>query len=751
MNDCAGLQASLTNGDCISLPPSYERQQMPTNPAFWNPQQQQQQIAFNNNNGANIQRNSLLFDTPTTSQNGNFDIIQQQQQLPQFTPEGPSPNISSPYFNNISQQQLKQFQDSQRKSVGGGTNIYQQQQQQEFQRPTSNFSSSGQPQFVDQQKIQQQISSPSVTSTADLLVPNGVGGNGGQQGNIQQGFPPHFQLPQNGMFDPSNNNNGGILDVNNPANFNMNGNCNSPMFRQSIQMNNNGQQSISSPLIGQQQHPQMIIPQQHQQQNPLLWQGMPPNMRMALPPNGQQQIVLNNGSEFEAPPFQMIPNNGGPNNLFGRSSFLFTSDFANKAAQCVKQRQVPDLAIWHAHTFADWHFSNPSTSKAFYGPQQSMNPINLPMRMNGKSPHPSSTPSTSRSNKRKASQSTVQEQQNSLCSPLQIPNNNNFVLPQQGSIINNNNPNIHNNMVLQQQQRFGSNNSKDVCDSSSNGADINNMFKRPDAISGDNSNNTPTNLQQQQQNYFCINSGNVQNIDGNIGRLDDENPLKKMEIMASKTLNEQPVNKMIKLGGGGDEEEGNANNFNKLNNNLQQQNCGDAAKQEKLRKLIEMESVLCQFSSFENNNNNNNMLPQPPPPNSLIQQQQIIQMQQQQNFISQQQNGLLNNNFPPPPQQQQFPPQMIDNIEMGGGGGQQQQQFNNRPPFFPNMIPPQHFNPMVMPPMSTINNNIQQQQQQFINNRLPPSMIPQQQQIFCTEAQLIQQQQQKIETINSSN
>ena len=43
----------------------------------------------------------------------------------------------------------------------------------------------------------------------------------------------------------------------------------------------------------------MIIPQQHQQQNPLLWQGMPPNMRMALPPNGQQQIVLNNGSEFE--------------------------------------------------------------------------------------------------------------------------------------------------------------------------------------------------------------------------------------------------------------------------------------------------------------------------------------------------------------------------------------------------------------------------------------------------------------------
>lgn len=52
------------------------------------------------------------------------------------------------------------------------------------------------------------------------------------------------------------------------------------------------------------------------------------------------------------------------------------------------------------------------------------------------------------------------------------------------------------------------------------------MFKRPDAISGDNSNNTPTNLQQQQQNYFCINSGNVQNIDGNIGRLDDENPLK---------------------------------------------------------------------------------------------------------------------------------------------------------------------------------------------------------------------------------
>ena len=72
MNDCAGLQASLTNGDCISLPPSYERQQMPTNPAFWNPQQQQQQIAFNNNNGANIQRNSLLFDTPTTSQNGNF-------------------------------------------------------------------------------------------------------------------------------------------------------------------------------------------------------------------------------------------------------------------------------------------------------------------------------------------------------------------------------------------------------------------------------------------------------------------------------------------------------------------------------------------------------------------------------------------------------------------------------------------------------------------------------------------------------
>lgn len=72
MNDCAGLQASLTNGDCISLPPSYERQQMATNPAFWNPQQQQQQIAFNNNNGANIQRNSLLFDTPTTSQNGNF-------------------------------------------------------------------------------------------------------------------------------------------------------------------------------------------------------------------------------------------------------------------------------------------------------------------------------------------------------------------------------------------------------------------------------------------------------------------------------------------------------------------------------------------------------------------------------------------------------------------------------------------------------------------------------------------------------
>jgi len=113
-----------------------------------------------------------------------LDIIQQQQ-LPQFTPEGPSPNISSPYFNNISQQQLKQFQDSQRKSVGGGTNIYQQQQQQEFQRPTSNFSSSGQPQFVDQQKIQQQISSPSVTSTADLLVPNGVGGSGGQQGNIQ--------------------------------------------------------------------------------------------------------------------------------------------------------------------------------------------------------------------------------------------------------------------------------------------------------------------------------------------------------------------------------------------------------------------------------------------------------------------------------------------------------------------------------------------------------------------------------------
>jgi len=50
-----------------------------------------------------------------------------------------------------------------------------------------------------------------------------------------------------------------------------------------------------------------------------------------------------------------------------------------------------------------------------------------------------------------------------------------------------------------------------------------------------------------------------------------------MEIMASKTLNEQPVNKMIKLGGG-DEEDVNANNFNKLNNNLQQQNCGDAAK-----------------------------------------------------------------------------------------------------------------------------------------------------------------------------
>ena len=61
----------------------------------------------------------------------------------------------------------------------------------------------------------------------------------------------------------------------------------------------------------------------------------------------------------------MIPNNGGPNNPFGRLSFLFTTDLANKAAQCVKQRQVPDLAIWHAHTFADWHLSNPSTSKGF--------------------------------------------------------------------------------------------------------------------------------------------------------------------------------------------------------------------------------------------------------------------------------------------------------------------------------------------------------------------------------------------------
>lgn len=695
MNDCAGLQASI-GGDCISLPLPYERQ-LAANSSFWNPQQQQQ-IAFNNNNGANIQRNQQLFDTPTTSQNGNFDITgQQQQQIPQFTTEGRSPNISSPYFNP-SQQQLKQFQDSQRKSAG--VNIYQQQQQ-DFQRPNSNFSSG---QFMgneqhQQQKIQQQISSPSVSSTADLLVSNGGNGNGGQV-NIQQNFLPHFQMPPNGMFDPqSNNNNNGrcSIDVNNPANFNMNGNSNSPMFRQAIQMNNNGQQSIPSPLIGQ-QHPQMMIPQQQ------LWQGMPPNMRM--PPNVQQQIVGTNGSELEAPPFQKMPNNGAP---FGRFSFLFNSKMANAAVLAVKQRQVPDFAHWHAQFCADWHMANPSTSNAFYGSQTHINPMQLSMRINDKSPHPS-IPSTSRSNKRKASSqsSTIQEQQqNSLCSPSQI--NNNFPLPQVSICNNNNNPNIQNNMVL---QRFGS---KDVCDSSTNnGADINNMlFKRPD-------NNLGNDPMTNRQDYFCLNPGNqIQNVDGSSGRLDDENPLKKMEIMASKTLNEQPSNKMARLIG--DEEE---NNFNKLNNQQQQQQtCEDPANMEKLRKLEEMERVIVQFSSFDNSN----LMP-----NSLIQQQQFVQMQNS-NFLQQQNGGTIpNNNFPP-----QFQQQLIDsnNIEMGGGGGQ------FRPPFFPpNMIPPTHFNPML--PM----NNIQQLQQFNNSNNIRLPMTSQQ--IFCTEAQLIQQQ--KIGTINSN-
>lgn len=60
--------------------------------------------------------------------------------------------------------------------LGGGGNVF----SQEFQRPESNFSSGqllGNEQI--QQKIQQQISSPSVSSTADLLASNGG------QGNIQ--------------------------------------------------------------------------------------------------------------------------------------------------------------------------------------------------------------------------------------------------------------------------------------------------------------------------------------------------------------------------------------------------------------------------------------------------------------------------------------------------------------------------------------------------------------------------------------
>lgn len=45
-------------------------------------------------------------------------------------------------------------------------------------------------------------------------------------------------MQPNGMFDPQSNNSS--IDINNTGNF-MNGNCsNSPMFRQSLQMNNNG-------------------------------------------------------------------------------------------------------------------------------------------------------------------------------------------------------------------------------------------------------------------------------------------------------------------------------------------------------------------------------------------------------------------------------------------------------------------------------------------------------------------------------
>uniref|UniRef100_A0A914I8C7 Uncharacterized protein n=1 Tax=Globodera rostochiensis TaxID=31243 RepID=A0A914I8C7_GLORO len=252
--------------------------------------------------------------------------------------------------------------------------------------------------------------------------------------------------------------------------------------------------------------------------------------------NGQMLNGQSGGMCFPPSlPSMMMPS---PNAAL-RRTFLFSSDMANSAVKSMQQHLAEDMAGWHLKHCV------PSTSRAMFEPKITMN------SNQSNSPAPQTT--TGRGTKRKASvaQSATELQQphSMSLSPRDVrpPSYTSSVgHPQSAPILSNHHD---------QPQH-----SNELCDSSTNG-DID-MFKNS---SGQlQSNGAITNYMQ----------------NGPFGQMDD--PLKKMEIMASKTLNEPTKCRMQRLCSEDD------------SNQSHQLLVGavDASKQEKMHKLYAIEKAL---------------------------------------------------------------------------------------------------------------------------------------------------------------
>ncbi|KAL3102120.1 hypothetical protein niasHS_003529 [Heterodera schachtii] len=235
-----------------------------------------------------------------------------------------------------------------------------------------------------------------------------------------------------------------------------------------------------------------------------------------------------------------------------RRTFLFNSDMANTAAKSMQQHLTEDMAGWHLQHCP----VAPSTSRAAF--EQKRTTINSSNNnINNQAPRTTNGRGTKRKASAAHSMSDTQQTHSMSLSPRDIrpPSYTSSIgHPQSAPVMSN--------------QTDQSQHCNELCDSSTN-SDVD-MFK---GSSG----------HLQQSNGALSNY--IQN--GSVGQM-DENPLKKMEIMTSKTLNEPTsfnVNGRVHRPEDGAEQ-----------NHQTMQGAVDASKQEKMHKLQEIEKALLPFA-----------------------------------------------------------------------------------------------------------------------------------------------------------